>query len=126
MIIIDRWRCVLSIIIIIIGGRGCELVRYHDHELASWSWLVLAGAQEIARFSVTKAKMLQNAPKYAKMTEKTRSQPLKQEYFLCSLPAGAGSPQIPHADHTYEGFGAAPEPAGTRPQIFLFDWETGG
>ena len=35
MIIIDRWTCVASIIIIIIGGRGCGLGRYCDHELAS-------------------------------------------------------------------------------------------
>ena len=32
MIIIDRWRCVVSIIIIIIGGRGCELVRYRGRD----------------------------------------------------------------------------------------------
>ena len=39
MSIIDRWRCVLSIIIIIIGGRGCGLVRYSGHDLARWQCL---------------------------------------------------------------------------------------
>ena len=39
--------CVLSIIIIIIGGSACGLVRYCDHEPASWSWLGPAGTQEI-------------------------------------------------------------------------------
>ena len=68
MIIIDRTHLHLSTIIIIIGGRGCELVRYRDRELVSWSWLALAGTQEIARFTVTEAKKHQNAPKWPKKT----------------------------------------------------------
>ena len=44
MIIIDTWVCVLSIIIIIIiGGRACELARYRDLELARWDWLAEIG-----------------------------------------------------------------------------------
>ena len=39
MIIIDATHLHLSIIIIIIGGRGCELVRYRGRDSPSCSWL---------------------------------------------------------------------------------------
>ena len=60
MIIIDSTHHHLSIIIIIIGDRGCELVRYRDHELPSRSWL---GHGKLHVFPLQRqkcSKMLQN------------------------------------------------------------------